>query len=139
MYFDNNFNCCFVLDLLHRMKRIDLVSLIHTRVLYNCLRTSIYTQSVSLTYLLNQRALYLLHVSYRQVIHAIQLKLSVNDTLFSPPFFLSLHIAAAQGQAECLAVILAHGADVSLQDASGWLQQCVFLHYFYVTSVTHNE
>ncbi|ROL47523.1 Ankycorbin, partial [Anabarilius grahami] len=32
----------------------------------------------------------------------------------------ALHVAAAQGQAECLAVILAHGADVSLQDASGF-------------------
>ncbi|XP_067279320.1 ankycorbin isoform X2 [Pseudorasbora parva] len=32
----------------------------------------------------------------------------------------ALHVAATQGQAECLAVILAHGADVSLQDASGF-------------------
>lgn len=32
----------------------------------------------------------------------------------------ALHVAAARGQAECLAVILAHGADVSLQDASGF-------------------
>ncbi|RXN26955.1 ankycorbin-like protein [Labeo rohita] len=30
----------------------------------------------------------------------------------------ALHVAATRGQAECLAVILAHGADVSLQDAS---------------------
>lgn len=56
-------------------------------------------QSMSLTYLLNQRALYLLHVGYRQVIHAIknwanvsdmanlQLKLSVNDTFFPPLSF----------------------------------------------------
>jgi len=57
-------------------------------------------------------------------------------TLF-PPFFLSLHVAATQGQAECLAVILTYGADVSLQDASGCLQldQHVFLHYLYVTEV----
>ncbi len=56
------------------------------------------------------------------------------------PFFLSLHVAATRGQAECLAVILAHGADVSLQDASGRLQrdQCVFLHYFFVTSIAQN-
>ncbi len=46
MYFDNNVNCCFVLDLLHRMKSIDLMSLIHTRMLYNCLRTSIYVEHV---------------------------------------------------------------------------------------------
>ncbi|XP_050948774.1 ankycorbin isoform X2 [Labeo rohita] len=32
----------------------------------------------------------------------------------------ALHVAATRGQAECLAVILAHGADVSLQDASGF-------------------
>lgn len=32
----------------------------------------------------------------------------------------ALHAAATRGQAECLAVILAHGADVSLQDASGF-------------------
>ncbi|XP_057216614.1 ankycorbin isoform X1 [Triplophysa rosa] len=32
----------------------------------------------------------------------------------------ALHVAAARGQAECLAVILAHGADVSLPDASGF-------------------
>lgn len=32
----------------------------------------------------------------------------------------TLHVAAARGQAECLAVILAHGADVSLQDVSGF-------------------
>ncbi|XP_037401561.1 ankycorbin isoform X2 [Pygocentrus nattereri] len=31
----------------------------------------------------------------------------------------ALHVAATRGQAECLAVILAHGADVSLVDASG--------------------
>ncbi|XP_046723813.1 ankycorbin isoform X1 [Silurus meridionalis] len=31
----------------------------------------------------------------------------------------ALHIAATRGQAECLALILAHGADVSLMDASG--------------------
>lgn len=34
-------------------------------------------QSMSLTYLLNQRALYLLHVGYRQVIHAIKKKKNV--------------------------------------------------------------
>uniref|UniRef100_A0A8C2H9G1 Retinoic acid induced 14 n=1 Tax=Cyprinus carpio TaxID=7962 RepID=A0A8C2H9G1_CYPCA len=32
----------------------------------------------------------------------------------------ALHVAATRGQAECLAVILAHGADVSLQDTSGF-------------------
>ncbi len=64
----------------------------------------------------------------------LQLKLSVHD---HPPFFLSLHVAATRGQAECLAVILAHGADVSLQDASGRLQR-VFLHYFFVTSIAQN-
>uniref|UniRef100_A0A3B1JRF9 Retinoic acid induced 14 n=1 Tax=Astyanax mexicanus TaxID=7994 RepID=A0A3B1JRF9_ASTMX len=32
----------------------------------------------------------------------------------------ALHVAAARGQAECLAVILAHGADVSVVDASGF-------------------
>ncbi|XP_016136430.1 ankycorbin-like [Sinocyclocheilus grahami] len=32
----------------------------------------------------------------------------------------ALHVAATRGQVECLAVILAHGADVSLQDASGF-------------------
>ncbi|XP_039544122.1 ankycorbin isoform X3 [Pimephales promelas] len=32
----------------------------------------------------------------------------------------ALHVAATQGQAECLAVILTYGADVSLQDASGF-------------------
>ncbi|KAK2872601.1 hypothetical protein QQF64_017777 [Cirrhinus molitorella] len=32
----------------------------------------------------------------------------------------ALHVAATRGQAECLAVILALGADVSLQDASGF-------------------
>uniref|UniRef100_A0A4W4FYQ8 Retinoic acid induced 14 n=1 Tax=Electrophorus electricus TaxID=8005 RepID=A0A4W4FYQ8_ELEEL len=31
----------------------------------------------------------------------------------------ALHVAATRGQAECLAVILAHGADVSVVDASG--------------------
>ncbi|KAL2100026.1 hypothetical protein ACEWY4_004420 [Coilia grayii] len=31
----------------------------------------------------------------------------------------ALHVAAMKGQAECLAVILAHGADVSVIDASG--------------------
>ncbi|KTG43411.1 hypothetical protein cypCar_00005030 [Cyprinus carpio] len=34
--------------------------------------------------------------------------------------FTLLHVAATRGQAECLAVILAHGADVSLQDTSGF-------------------
>lgn len=32
----------------------------------------------------------------------------------------ALHIAATRGQAECLAIILAHGADVSVADASGF-------------------
>ncbi|KAG7476688.1 hypothetical protein MATL_G00085560 [Megalops atlanticus] len=32
----------------------------------------------------------------------------------------ALHVAATRGQAECLAVILAHGADASLMDASGF-------------------
>ncbi|XP_056587436.1 ankycorbin isoform X2 [Triplophysa dalaica] len=32
----------------------------------------------------------------------------------------ALHVAATQGLAECLGVILAHGADVSLPDASGF-------------------
>ncbi|XP_072518789.1 ankycorbin [Salminus brasiliensis] len=32
----------------------------------------------------------------------------------------ALHVAATRGQAECLAVILAHGADVSVVDASGF-------------------
>ncbi|KAA0719977.1 Ankycorbin Ankyrin repeat and coiled-coil structure-containing protein [Triplophysa tibetana] len=32
----------------------------------------------------------------------------------------ALHVAASQGLAECLGVILAHGADVSLPDASGF-------------------
>ncbi|XP_036444446.1 ankycorbin isoform X3 [Colossoma macropomum] len=31
----------------------------------------------------------------------------------------ALHVAATRGQAECLAVILAHGADISVVDASG--------------------
>uniref|UniRef100_A0A672NUJ3 Ankycorbin-like n=1 Tax=Sinocyclocheilus grahami TaxID=75366 RepID=A0A672NUJ3_SINGR len=48
----------------------------------------------------------------------VQLKLSVQGP--PPSFFLSLHVAATRGQVECLAVILAHGADVSLQDASGF-------------------
>lgn len=63
--------------------------------------------------------------------------LQLNDVLIFFPFFLSLHVAASQGQAECLAVILAHGADVSLQDASGCLQLdlYIFWHYFYVMEV----
>ncbi|XP_036385988.1 ankycorbin isoform X2 [Megalops cyprinoides] len=32
----------------------------------------------------------------------------------------ALHVAATRGQAECLAVILAHGADASVMDASGF-------------------
>ncbi|KAF5903711.1 ankycorbin isoform X1, partial [Clarias magur] len=32
----------------------------------------------------------------------------------------ALHVAATRGQAECLAIILAHGADVSVVDASGF-------------------
>ncbi|TRY99393.1 hypothetical protein DNTS_002009 [Danionella cerebrum] len=32
----------------------------------------------------------------------------------------ALHVAASRGQAECLAIILTHGADVSLQDSSGF-------------------
>lgn len=32
----------------------------------------------------------------------------------------ALHVAAARGQAECLAVMVAHGADVSVLDASGF-------------------
>lgn len=60
------------------------------------------------------------------------MKLSVHRS-FSL-FHLSLHVAATQGLAECLGVILAHGADVSLPDASGLLEQQQFgkhivLHY----------
>lgn len=34
-------------------------------------------------------------------------------------FVHSLHVAAARGQTDCLAVILAHGADLSVADAAG--------------------
>lgn len=131
----------FVLDLLHGMKRIDLVSLICTRVLYNCLRTSIYAEHAidlksPLFTAYRLQASYTWHKNWPSVsgMANLQLKWRVNDTFFFS-FFLSLHVAATQGQVECLAVILAHGADVSLQDASGCLQidQHVLLHYFYVT------
>lgn len=32
---------------------------------------------------------------------------------------LSLHVAAARGQTDCLSVLLAHGVDLSLADAAG--------------------
>lgn len=31
----------------------------------------------------------------------------------------SLHVAAARGQTDCLAVLLAHGVDLSIADAAG--------------------
>ncbi len=146
MYFGNNVNCCFVLDLLHRMKSIDLMSLIHTRMLYNCLRTSIYVEHVIDLPLKSKSPLFTgcrLQTRCTNWLNMsgmanLQLKLSVHDPPPPLPFFLSLHVAATRGQAECLAVILAHGADVSLQDASGRLQR-VFLHYFFVTSIAQNE
>lgn len=42
-------------------------------------------------------------------------------------FVCSLHVAAARGQTDCLSVILAHGADLSITDAAGMcLCICVF-------------
>lgn len=34
-------------------------------------------------------------------------------------FVNSLHVAASRGQTDCLSVILAHGADLSITDAAG--------------------
>uniref|UniRef100_A0A8C2X133 Retinoic acid induced 14 n=1 Tax=Cyclopterus lumpus TaxID=8103 RepID=A0A8C2X133_CYCLU len=36
----------------------------------------------------------------------------------------ALHVAAARGQTDCLSVILAHGADLSITDAAGTLMKC---------------
>ncbi|KAL6469749.1 hypothetical protein MHYP_G00208680 [Metynnis hypsauchen] len=46
-------------------------------------------------------------------------KKGANSTKLDSEGKSALHVAATRGQAECLAVILAHGADVSVVDASG--------------------
>lgn len=94
-----------------------------------------YMQSMSLTYLLNQRALYLLHVGYRQVIHDIKTG-QMLMTLFS----LSFSVCMQQLHKVKLSVLLSSWL-MGLMFLCKTLQvgQHVFLHYFYVTSVTHNE
>lgn len=40
-------------------------------------------------------------------------------------FVSSLHVAAARGLADCLSVILSHGADLSITDAAGTFCSCI--------------